>query len=506
MTGPFPEALPSRNGGAAGPRGGFTRRLAANSVAQIAGTFGASLISLFTFGVITRGLGPATYGEFAAAMAFLAIPTTLADIGLSTTVLREISARPEREVAVMRASVTLRGLTSAAAIAVSLLISLALPVTEGTRTAIALGAIGALLNLLQLSLLPLLQARLLVAWSVAAGVIGRVATLALASGSLALGGGLEGVVWAYVAGSGVTFALTAFAVARLIDIRPTVDVAYWRRLLSGSVLVGAALGVSYLLFRVDVVILAIVRSSEEVGHYAAAVKFIELTQLVVAAISLSLFPSLAHAATADRARFRRLVEKGFEVLIIAAAPLSIILFAFATDLVVLAGGAAYTDAATALRILAFFPLLSFVNALYERALIAAGRERALLLIVLVTLCVNVGLNLVLLRPYGFGAAAATTIATEALLMILMSAVFRRTFGFLPVLRALASAAAASAAMVVTIFALPGPFVAVAPASLSVYGVIVVTLPGAGREIVGGLATGVPVLQRFIARLSIDVRR
>src|SRR5262245_53185984 len=156
---------------------GLVVRLAANSLVQIGGTGLASAISFFTFVAITRGLGPSAYGSYVAATAFLYLPSVLADLGLSTAVLREISARPEETERTMQRALPARALISAAAIAVAVVIGLLLPFDERTKTAIAILSLWALAALLNSSLLPVLQAQLRMQWAVLANVVGRLTTL-----------------------------------------------------------------------------------------------------------------------------------------------------------------------------------------------------------------------------------------------------------------------------------------------------------------------------------------
>lgn len=89
-------------------RPGIVGRMAANAVAQIVGIPLQSLLSLATFAAITRYLGPSVFGDYVAAMAYLFLPTVIADIGISTIVLRDISTEPERMDAIVRAATAFR--------------------------------------------------------------------------------------------------------------------------------------------------------------------------------------------------------------------------------------------------------------------------------------------------------------------------------------------------------------------------------------------------------------
>ena len=82
---------------------------------------------------MTRGLGPDAYGNYVAATSFLFLPIVLSDLGLATTVLRDISARPEDTEAVMPPVPP--ALISAVAVAAMVALGLVIPFNEQTQVA-----------------------------------------------------------------------------------------------------------------------------------------------------------------------------------------------------------------------------------------------------------------------------------------------------------------------------------------------------------------------------------
>lgn len=464
------------------PDSRLTIRLATNTLVQAVGSVLASVVGFFTFVAMTRGLGPEAFGDFTAATVFLFIPVVLADVGLSAAVLREISADPERTEPAMSASLPLRALISAAAVLVAVGIGFAVPFNEQTRVAILISSIGAFLTLMTLSLLPLLQAQLKMQWAVGASIAGRVATFVLTLAALGAGLGFRSVVTAHVVGLALTFVLHVWAVARLIPLRLTVDVAYWRRLVAGSLALGLAIALSQIYFRVDTVLLALLRSSEEVGYYGAAFKFVELSVLVPGAVGVSIFPPLARFVATRDPRATGLVQKSFDVLLAAAVPVMVIMLAFAEEIVELTAGEAFREAATAVRILAPFGLFAFVGAVLWRVLMASDRDRTLLWVAAFILAVNVALNLIFVPRYGFEAAAAITVASEALVLLPIAyGVWRE--GMLPDLRYAAAIALAGGLMAVPILFLPGPAAVVAIVACAVYTACLLALPGTAREFI-----------------------
>ena len=457
-------------------------RLAANTFVQVAGGVLASLVSFFTFVAVTRGLGPEAFGNFTAATVFLFIPVVLADVGLSTAVLREISASPERTEPAMRASLPLRALISAGALAVAVAVGMSMPFNSQTKAAILISAAGAFFTLLTLSLQPVLQAQLKMHWAAAATLAGRITTLALTLGALAVGLGFKSIVAAQVIGLAVTFLLHVVAVAAIVPLWPIVDIAYWRRLLAGSIVIGLAISISLIYFRVDTVLLALLRSSEEVGLYGAAYKFIELVVLVPAAVGVSMFPPLARFAASGDPRAVGLVQKTFDVLVAAAVPVIVLMLAYPEELLTLTAGPDYADAAVALQLLAPFALFAFVNALFWRMGLAARRDRMLLAIAVSVLALNVVLNLVFIPSYGFKAAAVITVVSEALITIPI-VLAARSVTRLPNLAYLPVVGAAAAAMTTAVVLLPGPAALGALVAGALYLAVLLLLPGTARDVV-----------------------
>jgi glycosyltransferase involved in cell wall biosynthesis len=116
-----------------------------------------------------------------------------------------------------------------------------------------------------------------------------------------------------------------------------------------------------------------------------------------------------------------------------------------------------------------------------RVLIAAEHDRVLLKIAASVLTLNIALNLALLPPYGFRAAAVTAVASEVVSIAASAIVHRRRMGFLPSARyAWAIGLAALAAVAVALLA-PGPWPVAAAAALAVYTLILLVLPGTARE-------------------------
>jgi O-antigen/teichoic acid export membrane protein len=460
-------------------------RLATNAVIHTAGSGFASLIGLFTFVAVTRGLGPQAFGDFTTAMAFLFLPIVVADVGLAATVLREISASPDRTARVMGAALPLRALIASGAVGLAVGVGMAIPFNEQTQTAILIGSLGTFLHLLTLSLLPAIQAQLKMHLAVGANVAGRVVTLAITLAALNAGFGFKGVMAAHVTGLAVTFVLHLFVVTRLVSLRPIVDPAYWRSLLRGALALGLAVSLTQIYFRVDTLLLALLTSSTEVGLYGAAYKFIELSQFVVGGIAISVFPPLTRFIATGDPRAQRLIQKSFDVLLAVAAPLALAMIVLSSQIILLTAGAEFLEAGAALQLLAPYVLFSFVNGLLVRILLGFKRDRTLLVLAVTILALNVSLNLVFIPMYGFRAAAVVTVVSEAFALVIGAVAVRR-LGALPKPRYAGTVLIAVGLMAALVLALPGPRFLVAGVAGAGYVLVLLVAPGTIRELARNL--------------------
>ena len=438
-----------------GPSDRLLVRLATNTIVQGVGTVVASLISVVTFIAVTRSLGPESYGDYTASLAFLYIPVVLVDIGLSTAVVRQISAHPSTAEAYMRTTVPLRAVISLLLVPAVVGAAFVAPVSDQTRLGIVIGSVGAVAILMTGSISPIFQARLQQQWYALANVAGRIVTLGLTLGALEAGYGFEGVVWANVIGLWATTLGCLLAATRMIPMRPVVDTEAWRHVLRGALALALALGLGQVYLRVDALILAFLKPEYEVGIYGAAWRFIEFSSFVAAAVAVTILPALSRFVASDDVRLRQITSRVLDVLLIAAIPLTILYAVYAEDIVVFSAGEEFAEGGDALRILAAYVPMMFVGMLLWNVLIAHRADRMLLRIGVTALLSNVLLNLILIPPFGFRGAAVAACASEGLALAMGAFAVKGIQG-LPSLGYLRVLLPAGALMLLAVVTLPWP--------------------------------------------------
>lgn len=476
-----------------GPPGGAPpsarRRVASTTAVQLAGKCAVLAIGLVSIAVLTRYLGPGDYGRYTLALMYMQLFAVLADVGLFTTVVRDISKDPSRTERLVGNTLTLRLLLSLVVIVLASGVSLLLPYEYDVRVAILLAGGPLLFGMLTSTFVAVFQSRLRMARAVAGDVLGRAVALGMALLVAGLDLGFYAVMGAAAAGTFATLVATWLLSRGVVAVRFRVELAVWRRLLAASLPLGLALAVNELYFRADTLIISFYEPYQQVGLYTLAYRILELTLALGTIFLITVFPLLSEAVAHDEPRALRAIQSSTDLFVILGAPLIAGGLVLAPEIIQLAGGADFADAATPLRILLVAGALAWINGVFGFALIAKDRQASALWLNMSGLTFNVGLNFLLIPRYGIVIAAVVTVASELLILAGSYALMRRHFAFFPAFRTLLPASAAAAAMGGLLWLLRDvPVAVLVPLGAAGYGALLWAISPASRRLVAGVRT------------------
>jgi O-antigen/teichoic acid export membrane protein len=459
------------------------RRVAVNTAAQVAGKVAILALAAVSIAVVTRYLGPSAYGRYALAFAYIQLFGVLADVGIFTIVVREISKRPADTTRLVGNAMSLRALVSLVVVALAAAVSLALPYSSQQRVAILIAAVPFVLGLVTTSMVAVFQARLRMDRAVIADVAGRAAALAAVAVAVVADLGFYAVVGAAAVGAVLTLGLTGALVRGLAPIRFVVEPRVWRRLLIAALPLGLALALNEIYFRADTLIISLYRSDRDVGLYALAWRVYELVAVFAAIVMTSVFPLLSRYVVDDEARARRLLQAASDVFWTVGLPLAAGGIVLAPGIVELAGGAGFADAAAPLRLLLPAGALAYVNGLFGYALIAKDRQRDALWLNVVGLVLNLALNLALVPSLGIVAAAGVTLGCEVVILGGSWLLMRTHYRFFPSLAGAGKALAAALVMAAVLWPMRhGPVVPLIVLGAAIYGAVLYLVGGVDREL------------------------
>lgn len=435
--------------------------------------------------ILTRYLGARRYGQYGLAFSYTQLFGVLADVGMFTVMVRELSKAPERTEELVGNAFTLRLALSVVAVALAVGVSLALPYTGSVRIAILIAGLALCLDLLVGSLTAVFQARLLMGYAVIAQVLGRVLALGAVGAVAALGLGLYGAVATASLGAAATLAISGGLARRLTRVRPRFERRVWRQLLVASAVLGLALAINQVYLRADTLIISLYRSYREVGLYAVGYRIADLVVAVPAVFLASVFPIISRYVAAEEPRLGQVIQLVADAFMILGAAIATGGALLARPLIKLAAGSAFadSDAVASLALLLGAGALVSLNGLFGFALIAKARQAQALWLNVGALALNLSLNFILVPSLGIVAAAATTLAGEVLILGGSFLLMRRHFGFFIHFRILPRALLAAVAMGAALWPLRhGPAIPLTALGAAVYLAVLWAVGGIDRDV------------------------
>lgn len=134
-----------------------------------------------------------------------------------------------------------------------------------------------------------------------------------------------------------------------------------------------------LIARPEILILSVFRDEAQVGFYSAALRIVDLWQLVPQTYMTNVFPVLARAEhSADCQKARVLVEKSIKYLLTLSLPLLVGIFVAGGPILRLAYGPGFEIAIPLVRVLAWSMPLASVSSVLWRLLVARDQQHLVL--------------------------------------------------------------------------------------------------------------------------------
>jgi len=408
----------------------LTSKVAYNTAVQIVGKVITTLVSLVLVGALTRYLGVAGYGQYTTIFAYLAFFGVLADFGLFWIFVREI-AKPNVDFKKATSNIlTLRIVIGIVVYGLATIIALFIPQYAHFHSGIAIIAIASLFLALNSTYVGIFQNKLRMDKAVITDIVGRVIILFITLYLIKLNHGLNSILWAYAVGNVVNFALSAYLGRVYVKWRPAFDLTYWKIILKNALPMAIVIILGMLFFKIDTLMLSLMKSSTDVGIYGPPYKILEILILLPAMFMGNIFPIVTRYIYDGDVRLQNALQKSFDFLMILAWPIMIGLIFQATRVIRLVAGSDFVVAHTippiwghaatsalALQILAVAVALSFISHLFGYLVIALGKQEKMIMPYTILVIFNVILNFLLIPRYSYIGAAFTTVLTEVLGLI-----------------------------------------------------------------------------------------
>lgn len=182
----------------------------------------------------------------------------------------------------------------------------------------------------------------------------------------------------------------------------------------------------------DTVMLGYLSNDREVGLYTASIRITKIIVVLVTTLGYVLIPRISYyIENGNIEEFRKIAKLSANFTFMLGLPAIVGLFILTPDVIFIFAGYDFLDAITSMRILLpIILILGFSNFIGIQILYPHGKEKIVLLSVLVGAAINILLNIVLIPKHGHEGAAIATLIAEGTVLILQIILAKELLKFL----------------------------------------------------------------------------
>jgi O-antigen/teichoic acid export membrane protein len=398
---------------------------ASSAIAFVINT-GLAIYAIRTFSV-------EEYGHFAIALALIGIFGVLSETGISTASLRSMSTDHPGEANYLGVALVAELVTSVVIAPLMLPVGLLLGYPPEVIALLGIGVVYLFFQGFLAALDATFRARRVLVFPALLLALQAVVTGAAGAALISSGSGPPGLVTAMGLGYAAA-AVAAFALVRSRLKIPIVLKGKARKVtpfLRTALPIAATGGITIVYERIDLLMVSKLDSTSAAAIYGVVLTALAISAILPSIIAPAYFPLLA-AGLKDAPELAR--ESFFflwRLFLLLSVPIALFLAFGSDDLVTAVLGNRYESAGTPLAIFGGCIVLGFLNYLLWYALLAAYRERRRLLILAISLGINVGLNILLIPPYGPTGAAVALVVSDVLIVASQTGMVHRSVFAVP---------------------------------------------------------------------------
>ena len=201
-----------------------------------------------------------------------------------------------------------------------------------------------------------------------------------------------------------------------LDIR--IDPVFIKSTLKKALPFGLAFIFGSIYFFIGSIMLSKMKGDVEVAIFSAAYN-IALALIFIPTVYINaIYPVLSRYYKEGKSGLRLLYERSFKYLYIIGLPISLGIFMLSDEIIGFLYGARYSISSIALRIISLYLFLKFINFLLGIVLSSIDKQNKRMLGQGITAGISILLNLLLIPLIGFVGAAISTLITEIFLFII----------------------------------------------------------------------------------------
>jgi len=409
-----------------------TQKVAFNTIIQIIGKGITTAIAVVMLAYLARYLGVEGYGDYTTIFAFLSFFAILADMGFYTVAVREMSKEPEKAAGIIGNIFSLRILFALAFLALAPALGWLVPVySTGVKIGILVGTLSSFFVLTNQMFVSIFQANLRMDKLVISDVTARLVLFLVVLLFINLNLTLVYFVLAHVIANFVLMLVSFIMSRKFLVFNLKFDFSYWKYILKEAIPLGIIIVLGLIYFKIDTIMLSLMKGSEAVGIYGAPYKILEILITIPAMFMGSVFPIVSRYIKEKSEKVKTSFIKSFDFISISIFPILVGTFVLSQPIVLLVLGEEFTPSILVLQYLIFAVAIIFFGTIMGYFVTAANLQSKLVKVYILSVFVNIVGNLILIPAYSYIGASIATIITEGLTCLLAFIVLYKNLKLIP---------------------------------------------------------------------------
>jgi O-antigen/teichoic acid export membrane protein len=447
----------------------LARKILSNTLWQVIGRIVTALLGIISIKILTGYLPSEVYGQYATLYEFIGFFAIAADFGLYTIGIREMAKEQKPAHEILGNILSLRLILIFIFLSLAVLVVQLIPQYQNSfvQKGMIIVACTTGLTLLSGTLTSILQFKLKMLYANICLIISRIINIAYIAYTIFflhpenLDQGFTHLLYSGILANGALLLLTFYFVSKETYIKPIFETKYIKEILVKSFPYGISLILSTIYFKIDIILLSLMKGYHQVGIYGVPLKLMEILSVIPTFFMNSSLPSLTQKFQTNKVAFSEAINRSWNFLLLLATPILIggIILAFPLTFAIsspqfLSGyhctnniqvvyqsaseastrcdetefkeGFNWKNSTTnnvyfvgsdvALKLILVGMFFSYLNTLFAFSLVASDKQSKLLIINFFGVVFNIVTNLIFIPVYGFIGAAITTAISELIIL------------------------------------------------------------------------------------------
>ena len=353
---------------------GTARRITSNFLSLAIAEVVSKAIQLIIFIYIARVFGKSEFGKFGFALAFATISLVIVDFGINTSLIREISRNKKGVKKYVSNALIIKAFLSSITFLVASIFLKIGGYTDSIRIITYLMLLFVVLQSFTDLFYSVFRAFERMHYDSLIKVLRMFSLSTLVFIVIMNKASITIVTLMFpITEIFVLIVSSIIYIKKFTKISLKLDVEFSKDILKISIPFWLSIISSSLIF-VGVVILEDIRGSTEVGIYTAAFNLLLGLTYIPLMFSTAIFPVFSRYFVKDKPLLKLAYKKSFQYMLILGLPITIGLYVYAKDIILLVYGSNYFDSIIAIKILSWIVLLRFVNITSGTTLSSINRQ------------------------------------------------------------------------------------------------------------------------------------